>query len=40
MNRTTKSTKKSEHSEKSEIYKYFWILEGDTIKQVKMKEKI
>ena len=39
-NSTTKSRKKSEHSEKKETYKSWEILEAGTIKQVEMKEKI
>ena len=38
-NRTTKSKKKSERSEKKEAYK-IGIFEADTIKHAKMKEKL
>ena len=38
-NRTVKSRKENNAWRKKEIYKYFEILEADTIKQAKMKEK-
>ena len=39
-NRTIKSRKKTERSEKKETYKYLAISEADTIKQAEMKESI